>query len=95
MQKSANGVLVLILGILSWVGFPCIAGIPAWIVGNQSLKAIKRGEADPNELTMVQIGRILGIISTILAALAIVFWVVVMGLILGVGIFAASSQPPR
>ena len=46
MQKSANGALILILGILSWVGFGCLAGLPAWLLGNSSLKAIDSGQAD-------------------------------------------------
>jgi hypothetical protein len=93
MQKSSNGTLVLVLGILAWVGFGCLTGLPAWIIGNQSLKSIQRGEADPNDQSMVQIGRILGMISTILVLVVAVVWIVFFGLILGVGIFAASTQP--
>lgn len=72
-MKSANGVIVLVLGILSFVGFGCLTGLPAWLIGNQSLKDIDAGLADPNERGMVQVGRILGIIATLLFAIGIVF----------------------
>lgn len=66
-MKSANGVLVLILGILSLVLCGCLTGIPAIIMGSNGLKAIASGEADPGEKTLVQIGWILGIIGTVLS----------------------------
>ena len=92
MQRSANGVLILILGILSWVGFGCLTGIPAWIMGNQSVKDIQSGRADANEMGMVQAGRILGMINCILVFIAIGFYVMVIMGIVGLGLAGAAGS---
>jgi hypothetical protein len=70
MQKSANGVLVLVLGILSFAGFGPLTGLPAWIIGNGSLRDIREGRADADEQGMVQAGRVLGMIACILFGFA-------------------------
>ncbi|HRF58654.1 MAG TPA: hypothetical protein PLH94_01920 [Fimbriimonadaceae bacterium] len=77
-MKSANGVLILILGILSILMFGCLSGIPAWIMGNNSLKDIDQGLADPNERGLVTAGRILGMIGTALSLLGVCVWLVAM-----------------
>jgi hypothetical protein len=87
-MKSSNGVLILILGIASWVGFGCLAGVPAWIMGNSAIKDIDAGMADPNERGMVQAGRILGMINTIVVCLGICIWLAVVFGLLG---FAAVT----
>ncbi len=76
-MKPANGVLILVLGILSLVMCGLIAGIPAWIMGNNSLKDIDAGYADPNERGMVQAGRICGIISVALSVVGILIWMLI------------------
>lgn len=93
MQRSANGAVVLVLGILSWVGLGCLTGIPAWIIGNQSLKAIDSGMADPSERGLVQAGRILGMVNCIVVVLAFAVWFIFVVLIIGLG--AASSTQAR
>jgi hypothetical protein len=94
-MKSANGVLILVLGILSWVMFGFLTGLPAWIMGNNALRDIDAGVADPSERSMVQIGRILGMIATILTILGVCFAILVVVGALGVFGLAASSAPPR
>ncbi len=84
-MKSANGVLILILGILSLVMFGCLTGIPAWVMGNNALREIDSGMADPNERGMVVAGRILGMISTILAILGAIFFALAFAGIIGLG----------
>ena len=79
MQKSGNGILILILGILSFVGFGCVTGLPAWIMGNSALKAIDAGEADASERGMVQAGRILGMVACLVVIAVIVIWGVFLG----------------
>jgi Trk-type K+ transport system membrane component len=93
MQRSANGTLVLVLGILSWVGFGCLAGLPAWLIGNQSLKSIDRGEADASERGIVQVGRILGMINCIIVTVVVIVWILAIAGIVGLGILGANSQP--
>lgn len=92
-MKSANGVVILVLGILSWVGFGPITGVIAWILGNSALRDIDAGIADPNERQLVQIGRILGMISTILAVIGICVAILFFAGMLGFLGFAASQGP--
>jgi len=77
-MKSSNGVLILILGILSITGFGCLTGLPAWIMGNSALKDIDSGQADPSERGLVQAGRIIGMIMTIMT---------VVGMCIGLAVF--------
>ena len=92
-MKSANGVVILVLGILSLVGFGCLTGLPAWIMGNSALKEIESGQADPSERGLVQAGRIIGMIMSILTILGILFFVLAMAGIVGLGVWGASQQP--
>lgn len=91
-MKSANGVLILVLGILGLIGFGCLTGLPAWIMGNSALKEIDSGMADPSERGLVVAGKILGIISTLLALIGLVIALLaVLGLV-GFGLFAGSQS---
>ncbi|MEA2551839.1 MAG: hypothetical protein QOJ65_15 [Fimbriimonadaceae bacterium] len=65
-MRSSNAVVILVLGILSFVGFGCIAGLPAWLMGNQALADMDRGYVDATDRNLVQVGRALGMITTIL-----------------------------
>jgi hypothetical protein len=78
-QKSGNGVLILILGILAWLACGCFTGLPAWIMGNNALRDIENGYSDPGEMGMVQAGRVLGMVNTILMAAAILVVICVVG----------------
>jgi hypothetical protein len=80
-NKSSNGTLILVLGILSLVCLP-ILGPVAWIMGNNAINA----GVDESQRGTVNAGRICGIIGTVFMVLSIV------GAILGaVGII---SLPP-
>ena len=92
-SASVNGTLILVLGILSIV--VCgILGPIAWVMGNNALAALDRGEGDPNERTSANAGRICGIVGTVFLILG-----VLMGLLYLVFIFviigAAATQGGR
>ncbi len=91
MNKSSNGVLILVLGIISWVGPSLLCAIPAWILGNQSLAMLKRGEGDPNDLGMVQAGRILGMVHCILFLVVGCVWLMIVLGVLGLIGFSAAT----
>lgn len=73
-----RGVLILVFGIC---GFAVCAvfGIVAWIMGNGDLKKIKAGTMDPAGLSNTRIGKLLGIISTILSV--VVFGLMILGMV--------------
>lgn len=72
-----KGMTILILGILSLV---CCSplGIAAWLMGNNALKEIDAAPGQYSNRQIVQIGRILGIIGTVLLVLSII-WIVFLG----------------
>ena len=65
IRANANGVLILVFGILGLI--PCcnVFGPVAWIMGNQSLKILSQPMVDQSERGMVTAGRICGIIGTV------------------------------
>lgn len=91
-MKSANGVVILVLGILSLVGFGCLTGLPAWIMGNSAMKEIDSGRADPSERGLVQAGRIIGMIMTILTILVVLFIILMSAGLIGLAAFGASQS---
>lgn len=63
--KPHRSQLILILGILSLV--VCMPlGILAWIFGADDLKAMDAGLMDPNGRSSTEVGKICGMISTVL-----------------------------
>lgn len=85
MRRSANGAVILVLGILGWAGLGIFTALPAWIMGNQSLRMIETGQADAAELGLVQAGRILGMILSIIFLAAISVGILI---ILGIALTA-------
>ena len=88
-----KGVIILILGIVGIVAFPILCPI-AWIMGNIDIKEIRAGRMDPEGESMTNIGRILGIVGTILHGLVIIgvclFYLIVF-VIFAAAIGGASS----
>ena len=81
-----KGVTILVLGIL---GLVCCqpVGIAAWLMGNNVMQEI---DADPSRYAnrqLVQIGRILGIVATVLFALTLI-WVLFFG---GLAVLTSAS----
>ena len=78
-----NGTLILILGILGVIGCAICAPI-AWIMGNG---AAKSAGGDPQQASLANIGKILGIVGTVLAVIGIIAWFV-----FGAAIFSQASR---
>lgn len=85
--KPHRGTTVLVLGICGFLCFIC--GIIAFVMGQNDLKEMDAGVMDRSGRDLTNIGRILGLIFTILAVLGIVVQIVLM--VLGVGLAAAGA----
>jgi hypothetical protein len=81
-------VLILVLGLLAIFFAPIPCGQIAWWLGNQDLREIRAGRMDPEGEGMTQIGRILGIITTILTLVGLLLFCLIFGFIM---IMAASA----
>lgn len=69
-MKPHRATTVLVLGI---VGFFCLfAAIAAWVMGNKDLKEMDAGIMDPSGRGNTKVGRLLGMIFTILGAIGAV-----------------------
>ena len=77
-----KGMTILVLGILSLV---CCSplGIAAWLMGNSALKEIDAQPGRYGNRQIVQIGRILGIIGTVLLIVGIVFAIIWVFIVVG------------
>jgi hypothetical protein len=88
-RPGVDSTTVLVLGILSWMLCPCF-GVFAWAMGNAALTQLDdRGIYDGSDRTSVQIGRVLGIVSTILllAPLALGTFALAVAWLASVGAF--------
>jgi hypothetical protein len=88
LMKPHRATLILVFGILSLVVCAPL-GIFAWIMGNADLKEMAAGQMDPSGRETTNIGKILGIIGTVLLVLGIIFGVIMM--IVAFGAAAVSS----
>ena len=85
-MKPHRGTLILVLGILGLV--VCVICAPiAWVMGNADLQEMRAGTMDPEGEQLTNIGRILGIVGTVL----IVIGCGVGGLIMLVSIMAQAA----
>jgi DNA-directed RNA polymerase subunit M/transcription elongation factor TFIIS len=80
-----RGGMVLAFGIISFFVCAPIFGPMAMIMGGNDLKKIDAGRMDPEGRSMTQIGRILGIIATVLFVLAILFYCVIIVIAIAAG----------
>jgi hypothetical protein len=71
--EHPQGTTILVLGIL---GLVCcgLCAIAAWVMGNKAQKEIAAGQYA--ETSGVKIGRILGMVGTILMILGVVFYLI-------------------
>ena len=71
-----RGALILTLGIIGmFVGlsFGCpVLSIAAWVMGNNDMRLISQGRMDPSGIGLVQAGRVLGMIISILWILVVI-----------------------
>jgi hypothetical protein len=72
-----HGVLVLVLGILSFA-ICALLGIPALIMGNNDLQAMNAGRMDPSGRGLVIAGMVLGGITLGFAAIVLVFYLLIV-----------------
>lgn len=72
--EASQATLALVLGILSLVLCQPL-GPFAWWVGRQEMAAIDAGRRPPENRSTANTGRILGIVGTVLLALAVLFLV--------------------
>jgi hypothetical protein len=76
--------MILVFGIISLV--VCAPfGIAAWVMGNNDLAAMRRGEMDPSGEGTTQAGRICGMIATILMIVGCVGYGLLVVLMVGAG----------
>ena len=87
-MKPHRATLILVLGVLSLILCQPL-GVVAWLLGSADLKQMAAGAMDPSGKDLTNIGRILGIIATVLFVLAIVGFILMM--ILGVGAAAMGA----
>ena len=88
-MQPHRGTTVLVLGILGLVVCP-ICGIIAWIMGNKDLAAMAAGQMDPEGESNTKVGKICGMIGTILWILGMIAWVGLM--VFSLGAAAASGE---
>lgn len=81
-----RGMLILILGIVSLVCLQ-ILGPVAWIMGNTAIREIDANPGAYSNRSLVQVGRICGIIATVLLVLGVVVWIVLFA----TGMMSASD----
>ncbi|MGN6693539.1 MAG: DUF4190 domain-containing protein [Aquihabitans sp.] len=76
-RDHPQGTTILVLGICAWAVCGLCAPF-AWVMGNNALKEIDRNPSAYSNRGMVQAGRILGMIYSILALLGIAFVIVLV-----------------
>ena len=83
-----QGTLILVLGIVGFL-FGGIISPVAWILGSRALKEIRATGSHPANEQLIVVGRILGIIGTVLLVLAVLLGVLLVVL---TAVVAASLQ---
>ena len=86
--SSTNAILALIFGILSYIACGIFSAIPAWIIGKNEIARINAGQSPESNRTMATIGMWLGIVGVILFVIGLI----VLGILLALGVFAAASS---
>jgi phage FluMu protein Com len=82
-----RGGLIFALALIGWLAVPLTAPI-AWLLGSQDLKAMARGQMDPQGEGLTRAGMWLGAIQTILIGLALL---AVVAFILFIILVAAAN----
>jgi len=82
--KPHRGGTILALGILGLV-ICFICGIFAWVMGSGDLREMQAQRMDPTGKSNTQAGKILGMVSVILAIAGCGFWVLYMVIALAAG----------
>ena len=75
-DEASNATTVLVLGIVG-LFFTIVAPV-AWVLGNQELDAINAGRRPPEGESNAKVGKILGIIGTVLLILGVALLAVIV-----------------
>jgi uncharacterized protein DUF4190 len=75
---STQAITALVIGILGIVSCCVLLSPVAWYIGGQEIKAIREGRSPAEGEVLANVGRILGIVGTVLMVL-FVLWVFFMG----------------
>ncbi|GAB3741928.1 DUF4190 domain-containing protein [Microlunatus parietis] len=85
LPEHPQGTTILVLGIVGFFVFPC--GIVAWYLGHKAMREIQAGGVRYGNESNVNIGKILGMVTTILGmvgvAVVIAYFIVYIVLIAG------------
>lgn len=78
VQQGASGraIASMILSLISIFTCGPLFSVPGMIMGKREMDAIQQGQAPPAGETMAKIGYYVGIISTVLACLGFLAWIV-------------------
>lgn len=90
-MKPHRGVMILVLGILSFFVCGPVMGPIAWYLGNIDLKEMAAGTMDKQGEGMTKAGKICGMIATILSILVICLYVMIIAFAIMVGGTKAST----
>jgi Domain of unknown function (DUF4190) len=85
---STQALTALIVGILGIVSCCYLLSPVAWYIGSQELKSIREGRSPASGEVLANVGKILGIVGTVLLVLALL-WGFLMG---GFALLAGMSQ---
>jgi hypothetical protein len=90
-----RGTMILVLGVVALLGgLGLVLGPIAWIMGNADLQEIRAGRMDPEGESTTNLGRIFGMVATILTALSLVC-VCGVYLMFGLAMFGAAAGSAR
>ncbi len=67
--EAHRGITVLVLGAIGVMSFIPFFGVAAWVMGSADLKKMAAGQMDREGFFFTRVGRICGIISTVLGTL--------------------------
>ena len=87
-----RGGLILAFGIIGLVAFGPL-GIVAWIMGNNDMREIRDGRMDPEGESMTSVGRILGMIASILMIVGVLGGCGFVGCLFFIGAMGAANAP--
>ncbi len=79
--NNQKALISMILGIVSYIGFSILTGIPAVILGHMALKEINASAGTQGGKGMAIAGLVLGYLSIALIACVCIYFVFVVGLI--------------
>jgi hypothetical protein len=82
--EPSQAVLALVLGIIGVFVFQVVAPA-AWVIGNREIQAIDAGRRNSEDRGVAVAGKILGIIGTVILALIVLFFVLVLAGVIAVG----------